>query len=106
MAARPGDAAGAGAAVHPDVLDAELGALAHRVLGDLGPRSDHHRLHPTRDRFQIRVAAIPLNLTGVGVDREDVVPPLAQALIDDIAAVPLRVPGDPCYGDPFVGQER
>src|SRR5438874_12745442 len=39
-----GDAAGARAAVHPYVLDAELCALAHRLVGDLGPGSDHHRL--------------------------------------------------------------
>ena len=48
--ARLGDAAGAGAAVHPDVLDPELGALAHRLLGDLRPGADHDRLDAAGDR--------------------------------------------------------
>src|SRR6266508_6287545 len=56
-----GDAATTGAPMHPDVLDAELGALVHGVLGDLGPCSDHHCLDPAGDRFQILIAAIPLD---------------------------------------------
>src|SRR5215469_6180161 len=57
-----GDAARPGAPVHPHMLDAELRALTHGVLGDLGPGSDHHRLNPARDRFQILIAPVPLDL--------------------------------------------
>src|SRR5215510_7021627 len=60
-----GDAARAGAPVHPDVGDAEVGALAHGVLGDAGPGSDHHRLDPAGDRFQVVIGPVPLDLVGV-----------------------------------------
>src|SRR5512133_3267024 len=50
-----GDAAGAGAAVHPDVLDPEFGALEHRLVGDLGPRADHDSVDAARDRVEIVV---------------------------------------------------
>src|SRR5919197_6458400 len=76
------DAAGAEGAMHPDVLDPELRALAHRLLGGLGPRSDHDRVHAAGDRAQVVVRAVALDLVGVGVYREDLVPALAQALVD------------------------
>jgi hypothetical protein len=43
------DAARAEGAVHPDVLDAELGALAHRLLGNIRPRSDYDGINAARD---------------------------------------------------------
>ena len=100
-----GDAAGAGAAVHPDVLDAELGALAHRLLGDLGPCSDHDGLDAARDRPQVVVGRVALDLVCVGVDREHVVAALAQTLVDGVAAVVLRLPRDAGHGDSLVAQE-
>src|SRR6185295_17711017 len=42
-----GDAACAGTPMHPNLGDAQLRALAHGPLGDLGPCSDHYRLDPT-----------------------------------------------------------
>jgi Stress up-regulated Nod 19 len=41
--------------VHPDVLDAELGALAHRRFGALGRRRDYDRLDAARNRAQILI---------------------------------------------------
>src|SRR5262249_15353942 len=73
-----GDAASAGAPVHPHAGDAELGALAHGVLGDLGPGADHHRIDPARDRLQILITPVPLDLVRVRVDREDLITALAQ----------------------------
>ena len=67
------DAAGAGAAVHPHVRDPELGALAHRALGPLGPGADDHAVDAAGDRAQVVVAAVALDLVGVRVDREDLV---------------------------------
>src|SRR6516225_2610128 len=93
---RLGDAPGAGATVHPNVLDAELGTLAHRLLGDLGPGRDHDRIDTIGDRAQIVVAAVPLDLLGVRVDGEHIVSPLAQALVDDVAPMILRMPRDAC----------
>ena len=83
------DAAGARAPMHPNLLDAQLGALAHGLLGDLGPCSDHHRLHSAGDRLQIRIAPIPLDLVGVRVDGEDLIAALAQAPVHDVAPVLL-----------------
>jgi hypothetical protein len=91
--------------VHPDVLDAELGALAHRLLGALGPRSDHDRLDAARDRTQVVVRAVALDLACVGVDREHLVAALAQTLVDGVAAVALGLPRNAGHGDSLVTQE-
>src|SRR5215472_9041700 len=100
------DAARAGAPVHPHVLDAELGALAHGVLGDLGPCSDHHRLDPAGDRRQILIAPVPLDLAGVRVDREDLIAALAQPPVHVIAPVGLGRAGHPRDRYSLTGQER
>ncbi len=99
------DAPGARAAVHPDVVDAELGALAHRPVGGLGSGCDHHRIDPSGDRTQVVIGAIALDLVRVRVDGEDLVTPLSKALVDDVAAVVLRLSGDARDGHPLVGQE-
>src|SRR5215467_39189 len=100
-----GDAARTGAPVHPHVLDAELGAFAHGVLGDLGPGSDHHRLDPAGDRCQVRVAPVPLDLVGVRVDREHLVAALAQPRVHVVAPVGLGRAGYPGDRDALVRQE-
>src|SRR6516225_11091626 len=102
---RLGDAPGAGATVHPNVVDAELGTLAHRLLGDLGPGRDHDRIDTIGDRAQIVVAPVPLDLLGVRVDREHLVSPLAKALVDDVAPMILRMPRDARDRHPLVGQK-
>ena len=72
---RLGDAPGAGSAVHPDMLDGEVGALAHRCFGGLGSGSDHDRIDAAGDRAQVAVAAIAFDLVGVRIDGEDVIAP-------------------------------
>jgi hypothetical protein len=62
--------------MHPDVLDAEVGALAHGVLGLLGARSDHHGV----------------DTTGVSA--------ISQAPVDGVTPMAaLVVPGDAGDGD-------
>jgi hypothetical protein len=63
--------------MHPNVPDAQLGALVHGFLSGLGPCSDHHRLDSAGDRFQVLIGRIPLDLVGVRVDREDFIAALA-----------------------------
>ena len=93
------------APVHPDVLDPEVGALVHRVFGALGPGPDDDAVDTAGDLAQLVIAAVALDLVGVRVDREDLVAPLAQALVDDVAAVVLGLPGDAGHGDSLAGQE-
>src|SRR5881628_737750 len=92
--------------MHPNLLDPELGALTHRVLGALGPSSDDDGLDTAGDRWEILVGAIALDLVGVRVDREDLVAALAQPPVDVVAPVAaFAVSRDSGYRHPFVGQE-
>jgi hypothetical protein len=102
---RLGDAPGTGAAVHPHVLDAEVGALAHRLFGDLGPGCDHDRVDAAGDRAQVAVARIALDLVRVRVDGEDLVAPPPKALVHDVASVILRLSGDARDRHPLAGQK-
>jgi hypothetical protein len=76
--------------VHPDLLDPELDALAHRLVGGLGSCSDHDRVDTAGDRLQVVIRPVALDLVGVRVDGEDLVASLAQAPVDDVAAVVSR----------------
>src|SRR5207247_984186 len=58
------------------------------------------------NRLQVLVAAIPLHLGGVRVDREDLVAALAQPLVHGVAPVGLGGAGHPRDRNPLVGQER
>ena len=89
-----------------DMPDPELGALVHRLLGALGPRADHDRLHSAGNRLQVRVGAIALDLGGIRVDGEDLVPALAQAPVDVVAPVGLGRARHARDGHALVGQER
>ena len=91
--------------MHPHVLDPKLCALVHRLVGDLRPGSDHDRLDPAGDRAQVVVGAIAFHLVGVGVDGEDLVAAVAQALVYDVAAVVFGIPGDAGYCDSPVTQK-
>src|SRR5512132_3926035 len=91
--------------MHPDVLDAEVGALVEGVLGTFWPGPDHHSLDATGDRAQVLVGAIALDLLRVWGDRGDVVSPLSETLVDGVAAVGLGVPGDASDRHPPLGRE-
>jgi hypothetical protein len=95
----------AGPAVHPDTLDAQLGALAHGGLGCLGLGSDQYPVDAAGDRRQVVVAGVAFDVVGVGVHREDLVAPLPQAPVHRVAAVSLRFARDPGDRDPLAGQE-
>src|SRR5439155_10225531 len=73
--------------------------------GGLEPGPDHDSVHATLDRPQVEIAPIALDLGSVRVHREDLVPPLPQALVHDVAAVALGVPGDPGHRDSPAGQK-
>ena len=98
-------AASAEGPMHPDVADAEYGALAHRLVGELRPGGDHHGVHAAGDGLEVGVAGVALDFVGVGVDGEHVVVARSQPLVDDIAAVILRIAGDAGDRDPLVGQK-
>src|SRR6476659_8897158 len=74
-------APGSGTTLHPDVLDPELVAFAHRLLGVLGPCADHDRLDLAGNRVQVAVGTVALDLLGVWIDGEDLVATLPQALV-------------------------
>ena len=75
---------------HPDPLDPELGALAHRFVGELGTGADHDGLDAARDRSEVVVGPVALDLVGVRVDGEDLIAAVAQPLVDGVAAVAAR----------------
>src|SRR6266508_849820 len=56
------DAAFTEGTVHPGVLDAELGALAHRPLGRLRLGGDHDRVDAAGDVAQVVVAPVAFDL--------------------------------------------
>ena len=70
-----------------------------------GRVADDDAVDTAGDLAQLVVAAVALDLVGVRVDREDLVAPLAEALVDDVAAVVLGLPGDAGDGDSLAGQE-
>jgi len=62
-------------------------------------------LDTTRDRFQIGIGAIPLHGVGIGVDGENLIAPLPQALVHNVAAVSLRVTGHPGHRNSLRGEK-
>jgi hypothetical protein len=82
-----GDAARARAHDASTRADSELGAFAHRLLGDLRPRPDHDRLDAAGDRAEVVIREITLHRLRVGIDGEHLVAAIPQALVDDIAPV-------------------
>src|SRR5665648_21897 len=91
--------------MHPHAVDPQLGALPHGGICCLGLGPDHHGLYTAGDRLQVGIGGVPLDGLGVRVDGEDLIAPSPQALVHDVAAVPLRVPGNPCHRNPFRGKE-
>jgi len=87
--------------MHPDVLDPELGALAHRLVGDLGPRADYNRADAAGNRVEVAVRTIALDLVGVRIDCENVVAAFAQARVDSVAAVTSGVRETPVTATRF-----
>src|SRR5262245_54210123 len=59
------DTAGTGAAMHPDMPDAELRALTHRVLRLVGCRGDDDGVNAPGDALQVVVAHGTLDLVGI-----------------------------------------
>ena len=56
--------------MHPDMLDAEVGALAYGRLGRLGLCSDHHPVDATGYGPQIVVAGIAFDGVGMRVAQD------------------------------------
>ena len=67
--------------------------------------ADHDRIDTAGDRAKVVITAIAFDLVRLGIDRVHLVAPLPQTLVYDIAAMVLRVPGDPRHGHPLVGQK-
>jgi hypothetical protein len=57
------------------------------------------------DRLQVGIGSVPLNGLGIRVDGEHLVAPLPQPLVHNVAAVSLRVSGNPCHRNSFRGEE-
>src|SRR5262245_28728198 len=93
-------------AVHPHLVDAERLALADRGLGPVGPRGDDDRVDAAGDVVQRGIAPVALDLLRVGIDGEDLVAAVPQPLVDDVAAVVLRVARHTGDRDPVLGEER
>ena len=55
------------AAVHPHLCDAELFALAHRVVGDHWPGCDHDRVNAAGNALQVVIAVRALHLVALGL---------------------------------------
>jgi len=91
--------------MHPYVLDAELLTFVHRCLGRFRTSTDDDSFDSSRNRSEIVVAGIPLDLICVRVDREHFVAPLPKSLVHDVAAVSLRVARHSRYCDALAGQE-
>src|SRR5690348_4991745 len=87
------------------MLNTELDTLAHCLLGGLRPRRDHNSVNTARDRTEVVIAPIALDLVRIGIDGKHLISPLAQTLVHDVAAMVLRLAGYAGYGYPLAGQE-
>src|SRR5262249_55123251 len=65
-----------------------------------------HRIDPARNRFQIVIAPVTLDLAGIRVDREDLIAALAQSAVHVVAPVGLGRAGHPRDRHSLAGQER
>src|SRR5690242_3507031 len=91
--------------MHPDARDAQIMALTDGALVLIGLRGDDHDVYSTRDRVQIVVGAVTLDAVRVRIDRKYLVAAIAQALVDDVAAVRSRRARHASDRDPLVRQE-
>ena len=55
--------------------------------------------------MQIVVAGIAFDGIGIRVNSEDLVTPLLQTLVDDVAAMALRLSRHPCHSDSLLCKE-
>src|SRR5262249_12599559 len=102
---RGADAALAVGPMHPNVLDAELGALSHRALRLVGRGGDDDGVYSSRDAPQVMIALGTLNLVRIRVDREHLVTPVPQTLEHGIGSVLPGLSRHACHGDPLVSKE-
>src|SRR5262249_25518011 len=59
--------------MHPHAADAGVPAVAHDLLGRLGPRDDHDTVHAARNGLHIGIAAVAVERRHVRVYREHIV---------------------------------
>src|SRR5664280_3022750 len=91
--------------MHPHVVDPQLCALPHGGICCLGFGPNHYGFDTAGDRLQVGIGAVPFDGLGIRVDGEDFIASVPQTLVHDGAAVSLRVPGNSCHRNPFVGEE-
>lgn len=97
-------APGAEHAVHPDETDANIRALADDGVRRRRLGGDEDGVDASGDGSEVGIAAFAVDLRGVRIDGEDLIPGAAQLLRDDVAdgAAVARHAGD---GDAFGGEE-
>jgi hypothetical protein len=100
-----GNAAGSEGVVHPNLSDAEVGALTYRGQRVLRASSHHYCLNATGNRLQVMKAPIAFDLVGVRVDRENLVSKLTQATVYGIGGVGLGFPRNARDRDTLLGEK-
>jgi hypothetical protein len=76
--------------VHPNQWDPKLGALAHGVVGDLGPGSDDNCIDTAGNAAQVGTSVNAFDLVRVRVDREYLVAAAEQATEHRVGSVMFR----------------
>ena len=90
--------------MQPDARDARGDAVGDDALGHRGRGGDHHTIEPLRNRRDVGIAAITLDLAGVGIDGKDLVAGRAQTPIDQVGGL-LGVAGDAGHREMRLGEE-
>jgi hypothetical protein len=79
-------------AVEPDPIDSVLGALPNEVDGHVGVGSHNNAVDGFRNGAEVWVARGTFGFAGVRIDREDLVPGVAQLAVNGVGWLP-RVSG-------------
>jgi hypothetical protein len=99
-----GDAPLAKGAVEPDTFNSALSALANQLDGHVRVRGNHDPVDGSWNGAEVRVASHAFDFGGVRIDRECLVPGVAQLAVHGVGWLP-RFPRHTGYGDAFAAEE-
>jgi hypothetical protein len=85
-------------AMEPDPTDSALGALTNQIDRDVRVGGYNNAVNGFRNGSEIRIASRAFDFAGVRIEREHLVPGVAQLAVDSVGWLP-RFPGYASYSD-------